>query len=123
MAMLKAIRWVGRSREDLREFPEDARRDIGYALQFAQAGTKHPSAKPLRGFGGAGVLEIVEDCGGDTYRAVYAVCFAKIVYVLHAFKKKSKTGIKTPIKEIELVRSRLRRAEEDYSQFERTKGA
>jgi len=121
MAILRALRWVGRSREDLRQFPEEARRNIGYALQFAQAGTKHPSAKPLHGFGGAAVLEIVEDHQADTYRAVYTVRFAEAVYVLHAFQKKSKSGIKTPKKEIELIRNRLRRAEEEHRQFSHSK--
>jgi phage-related protein len=114
MDVLKPLRWVGRSREDLREFPDEVRRNIGYALQFAQSGTKHPSAKPLKGFGGAGVVEIVEDHAGNAYRAVYTVRFSQAVYVLHVFQKKSKSGIKTPPKEIELIRNRLRRAEEDY---------
>jgi phage-related protein len=102
---------------DLRDFPDEVRRNIGYALQFAQAGTKHPSAKPLHGFGGAGVLEIVEDHAGDAYRAVYTVRFAEAVYVLHAFQKKSKSGIQTPKKEIGLIRNRLRRAEQEHRQF------
>lgn len=114
MAMLKNLRWVGRSLEDLRRFPAGARRNIGYALQFAQAGTKHPSAKPMRGFGGAGVLEIVEDHHGDTYRTVYTVRFAEAVYVLHAFQKKSKSGVATPKKEIDLIHNRLRLAEDDH---------
>jgi phage-related protein len=95
-----------------------ARRDIGYALSFAQRGEKHPSAKPLKGFRGAGVLEIVEDHRGDTYRAVYTVRFAKFVYVLHAFMKKSKSGIKTPQHEIELVERRLKAAETDYREWQ-----
>ena len=114
MQKLKPLRWVGRSREDLRAMPADVRRNIGYALQFAQAGTKHPSAKPLRGFSGAGVLEVVEDHRGDTYRAVYTVRFSEAVYVLHAFRKKSKSGVKTPKNEMELIRLRLRRAEEEH---------
>lgn len=118
--MLKPIRWVGSSREDLCRFPADVRRGIGYALYFAQMGDKHPSAKPLRGFGGAGVLEIVEDDDGDTYRAVYTVRFADVVYVLHAFKKKSKTGVKTPKQSMDLIRERLKRAEEDYRESKRT---
>jgi phage-related protein len=118
MAELKPLRWVGRSREDLRRFPAEARREIGYALQFAQSGTKHPAAKPLRGFGGAGVLEIVEDDDGNTYRAVYTVRFADAVYVLHAFQKKSKVGIKTPKKDLDLIRARLHRAEEDHREHE-----
>lgn len=114
MAILKSLRWIGRSREDLRKFPEEARRNIGYALQFAQAGTKHPSAKPLHGFGGAGVLEIVENFAGDAFRVVYTVRFVEAVYVLHAFKKKSKSRIKTPYKEINLIRKRLRSIETEH---------
>lgn len=110
MKGLKPLIWIGRSLEALRAFPADARRNIGYALHFAQAGTKHSSAKPLKGFGGAGVVEIVEDYDGDTYRAVYTVRFSEAVYVLHAFKKKSKSGVKTPPKEIDLIRARLRGA-------------
>ncbi len=96
MSIIKPVRWIGRSKEDLRNFPEEVRHNIGYALHFAQAGDKHPSAKPLRGFGGAGVIEVVEDNRGDTFRSVYTVCFAEVIYVLHCFKKKSKHGIKTP---------------------------
>ena len=107
----KPVHWVARSKEDLREFPDEARRDVGYALAFAQRGEKHPSAKPLKGFKGAGVLEIVEDYRGDTYRAVYTVRFAEAVYVLHAFKKKSKSGISTPQKEMEVIHARLKVAE------------
>jgi phage-related protein len=118
MEKLKPLRWIGRSRQALREFPAQVRREIGYALQFAQAGTKHPSAKPLRGFGGAGVLEIVEDFDGSTYRAVYTVRFAGAVYVLHAFQKKSKSGIATPKKEIDLIRNRLNRAEQNLKEGE-----
>ena len=113
----KAVRWVGRSREDLRQFPDEAKRDIGFALAFAQRGEKHPSAKPLKGFGGAGVLEIVEDHRGDTYRAVYTVRFGEIVYVLHAFVKKSTSGIKTPKRDIRLIEQRLKAAEADYTQW------
>jgi phage-related protein len=113
---LKPLRWIGSSRNDLQELPSAVRRNIGYALQFAQAGTRHPSAKPLRGFEG-GVLEVVEDCRGDTFRAVYTVRFKLAIYVLHVFQKKSKTGIVTPRHELELVSQRLRRAAEDYRQF------
>ena len=113
MADLKEVRWVGRSREDLREFPSAVRREIGYALQFAQAGTKHPASKPLRGFGSGDVLEIVENRAGNAYRLVYTVRFPNAVYVLHAFQKKSKVGSKTPIKEFQLIRDRLRRAEQE----------
>ena len=122
MPTAKLVRWIGRSREDLRQFPADVRRTIGYALHFAQMGDKHPSAKPLKGFGGAGVLEIVEDHDGSTYRAVYTVRFSDAVYVLHAFQKKSRKRAKTPKQEIELVRQRLRRAEEDYNARQKGKG-
>lgn len=87
---------------------------MGYALYQAQLGLKAPSAKPLRGFGGAGILEIVEDHHTDTYRAVYTVKFSKSVYVLHAFQKKSRKGIATPKADIDLIRQRLRAAEEHY---------
>src|SRR5215470_15992201 len=117
MPTLKPVRWIGSSREDLQGFPAAARRNIGYALHFAQVGDKHPAAKPLQGFGSAGVLEIVEDHDGNTYRAIYTVRFAEVVYVLHAFQKKSKRGIKTPQREIDLMKARLRRAEEDCQQW------
>ena len=113
----KPIRWVGRSRDDLRRFPDEVKRDIGFALAFAQWGEKHPSAKPLKGFGGAGVLEIVEDHRGDTYRAVYTIRFGTFVYVLHAFMKKSASGIKTPKHEVDLIHQRLKAAEADYKQW------
>jgi phage-related protein len=87
---------------------------MGYALYQAQLGRKAPSAKPLAGFGGAGVLEIVEDFQTNTYRAVYTVKFARLVYVLHAFQKKSKKGIATPKPEVDLIKRRLRFAEQDY---------
>jgi phage-related protein len=84
---------------------------MGYALDYAQQGGKHPDANPLRGFGGAGVLEIVEDNDSDTYRAVYTVKFTDTVYVLHVFQKKSKKGSATPKHEIDLIKERLKRAE------------
>ena len=93
------------------------KRDIGFALDKAQRGDKHPSAKPLQGFGGASVLEIVENHDGDTYRAVYTVRFAEAIYVLHCFQKKSKRGIKTPKKELDLIAARLKKAQEDYEQW------
>jgi len=112
--MLKRVDFIGSAREDLKEFPGEVKLDIGYALFEAQQGKKSMAAKPLRGFGGAGVLEIIEDFAGDTYRAVYTVKFAKVVYVLHCFQKKSKSGIKTPRHEIDLIKQRLKAAEEDY---------
>ncbi len=87
---------------------------MGYALYQAQIGEKHGSAKPLKGFGGAGVLEVVTDHVGDTFRAVYTVKFATAIYVLHAFQKKSKAGIKTPTEDLDLIRRRLKAAESDY---------
>ncbi len=76
---MKPVHWIGSSREDLKSFPTEVRRDIGFALRTAQNGEKHPSAKPLQGFGGASVLEIVENHDGDTYRAVYTVRFAEAI--------------------------------------------
>lgn len=111
---MKALGWVGSAKKDLLAFPADVVRQVGYALYLAQQGEKAQSAKPLKGFGGASVLEVVEDHEGDTYRAVYTVRFAEVIYVLHAFEKKSRQGIATPPHEIEKVRSRLKRAEEMY---------
>ncbi|MGE0100983.1 MAG: type II toxin-antitoxin system RelE/ParE family toxin [Blastocatellales bacterium] len=110
----KPVYWIKSSKEELCEFPVEVLRQVGYALYFAQIGDKHPSAKPLKGFGGAGVLEIVEDHDGDTYRAVYTVKFAGAIYVLHAFQKKSKSGIKTPKQTITLIKERLKLAQEDH---------
>lgn len=114
----KAVRWLGSSRDDLRGFPEEVRNRVGGALWEAQLGRKAPYAKPLKGFGGAGVLEVVDDFDGDTYRAVYTVRFAGVVYVLHAFQKKSKRGVATPRQEIALIVQRLQRAREDYEQWQ-----
>jgi phage-related protein len=109
---MRQLIWVGSSLEDLRAFPDEVKRTMGYALHLAQMGGKHLDAKPLRGFGGAGVLEVVDNLAGNTYRAVYTVRFPTAVYVLHAFQKKARRGIATPKQDIELVRSRLRRAQE-----------
>lgn len=95
---------------------------MGYALYQAQVGRKAPSAKPLAGFRGAGVLEIVEDHQTDTYRAVYTVKFSEWVYVLHAFQKKSKKGIATPKPDIDLIKRRLKVAEEDYKMRQAERG-
>ena len=113
----KPVRWIGRSLEDLRRFPEDVRRRVGVTLWEAQLGAKAGYAKPLKGFGSAGVLEIVDDFDGNSYRAVYTVRFAGMVYVLHAFQKKSKKGIETPKPELHLIEQRLKRAKEDYEQW------
>lgn len=88
---------------------------MGYALFLAQTGGKHPDAKPLKGLGGAGVLEVVDDYDGNAFRAVYTVRFEGAVYVLHAFQKKSKKGIKTPKHEIDIVKQRLIRAREIHA--------
>ena len=107
---LKPLYWVGSSLKDLRDSPEEVKDGIGYALELVQKGEKPANAKPLKGFGGAIVLEIVEDFDGDTWRAVYAVAIASSVYVLHVFKKKSKRGIATPKQELDLIKRRLRDA-------------
>jgi phage-related protein len=111
---LKPLAWIASSRADLRSFPEEVKDAVGFALYDAQQGGKNADAKPLRGFGGAGVLEIVEDYDGDTYRAVYTVRFNECIYVLHVFQKKSKSGVKTPKAEIDLIKSRLKRAQEAH---------
>ena len=103
----RQIAFVGSSLDDLRGFPEAVKDVVGYALWLAQNGDKHPSAKPLKGFAGASVLEIAEKYEGDAYRAVYTTSFDGIVYVLHAFKKKSARGIATPERHIDLVKRRL----------------
>jgi len=108
---LRPVVWVGSSRKDLREFPDAVQDQMGYALYVAQRGGKHRDAKVLSGFGGAGVVEIIEDHRGDTFRAVYTLRFAGTVYVLHAFQKKSKTGRETPRGDIELISQRLHEAE------------
>ena len=109
----RPVDWVASSKKDFMSFPEEVRRDVGYALGVAQLGGRHPSAKPWTGEG-SGVLELVEDHDGDTYRAVYTVKFKEVIYVLHAFKKKSPKGIKTANVDKELVASRLKLAQADY---------
>lgn len=109
----KPLHWVGSAKADFLEFPEEPRRDIGYALGLAQLGGKHPHAKPWKGEG-SGVFEIVESHDGDAYRAVYTVRFEGVVYVLHAFQKKSPSGIRTAKADVDLVRERLKRARADF---------
>jgi phage-related protein len=118
---MKPLGWIGSSREDLRAFPRHVQHEIGVALTVAQFGGKHPAAKPLRGFGGAQVLEVVEDHDGDTYRAVYTVRFADVLYVLHCFQKKSTRGVKTSQRDIEMIKARLRRAQEDYNAWRKAR--
>jgi phage-related protein len=108
----KHVLWVGSSKKDLMAMPDEVRSAFGFALYLAQQGKKHQNAKPLKGFSGAGVLEVVEDCLGDTFRAVYTVKIAKVIYVLHCFQKKSKRGIETPKQEIDLIRDRLKMAQD-----------
>jgi phage-related protein len=106
--------WIGSTRRDVRAFPRAVRRDVGHALYAAQEGELDPSAKPLSGFGGASVLEIVAQHRGDTWRAVYTVRYPGAVYVLHVFQKKSKHGIATAKKDIDLIRQRLNEAERQH---------
>jgi phage-related protein len=107
----KPVIWMGSSLRDLRNFPEPVQDRMGYALYVAQGGGKHADTKTLRGFGGAGMVEIVTDFRGDTFRAVYTLRFAGAVYVLHAFQKKSTTGRETSRRDIDLIKQRLREAE------------
>jgi phage-related protein len=118
--MVRPVRWVGSSKDDLSLFPTEVKRRVGGALWDAQMGLKAPFAKPLKGFGGANVLEVVDDFDGDTYRAVYTVRFAGAVYVLHAFQKKSKKGAATPKRDLQLVTERLNRAKKDYDQWQKS---
>jgi len=111
MVVERPIVWVGSSRRDLREFPRVVRRDIGRALYAAQEGETDPATKPMHGFSGSSVVEITAHHRGDTWRTVYTVRFAESIYVLHAFQKKSKSGISTPKREMELIRQRLAEAE------------
>jgi len=104
----KPLEWIGSSKKDLKALPEEVVDVFGYALFLAQTGGKHDQAKPLRGFGSAGVLEVIEDFRGDAYRAVYTVRFEESVFVLHVFQKKSKTGIETPKRDMDLIRERLK---------------
>lgn len=106
----KPLEWIGSSHKDLMALPADVRRLFGFALSL-QSGDKHDAAKVLKGFGGAGVLEVVEDDVGGTYRAVYTVKFAEAVFVLHCFQKKSKRGIATPKEDMDIIHARLKIAE------------
>ena len=108
---MKATHFVGSSLADLKEFPLDVRQDVGFALHQAEHGEKSLHATPLVGFKGAGVLEVVSNSDGETYRAVYTVKLSEAVFVLHCFQKKSKTGIATPEKDMSLIRSHLKDAE------------
>ena len=111
---VKPLFWVGGTKKDLKALPDDVQDVVGYALYLAQTGGKHPDAKPLHGFGGAGVLEVVEEHKGNAYRAVYTVKFGQAVYALHAFQKKSASGIATRKQDLDLIRQRLALAQEHY---------
>ena len=111
--MDKVLIWLSSSRKDLRTFPEDVKDNMGYALRQIQKGKQPAGAKPWKGLG-SGVLEILDDFDGNTYRAVYTVRFAEAVYALHCFQKKSKRGIETPLKDKHLVEERLKLAGAHY---------
>ena len=113
----KPLFWVGSSKDDLRDFPEDVKDVMGHALDIAQQG-----GKSMSGFGGAGVLEIVDDFDGSTYRAVYTVQLARAVYVLHAFQKKSKKGIATPKPVMDQIHNRLKLARDHHAEWHRAAG-
>lgn len=115
MEELRPVYWIRSSKRDLKSFPEEVQDVMGFGLYMAQVGEKHISAKRLKGMG-SGVMEIVENHDGDTYRAIYTVRFKRAVYMLHAFQKKAKRGIATPKEEMELVRRRLRDAEAHYDE-------
>jgi phage-related protein len=110
----KPLEWMGNTRRVVQGFPKPVRQVVGQALYAAQIGDTHIDTKLLKGFGGASVVEIIADYDGDTFRAVYTVKFRGVVYALHAFQKKSKKGIKTPQKEIDLITHRLKDAEQHY---------
>jgi phage-related protein len=112
----KDLVWVASSRRDMKGMPRAVQRAFGVALFVAQCGAMPPVAKPLKGFGGSGVLELIEDDRSGTYRAVYTVRFAGSIYVLHVFQKRSKRGIATPAQDIELVRERLKRAQDIHKE-------
>jgi phage-related protein len=116
---LKPLRWLGSSKQDLRSLPAPVEDLFGYALHLAQTGKKHEQAKPLRGFGSAGILEIVEDWDRSTYRAVYTVRLKGSVFVLHVFQKKSTHGMATPKADIDLIRERLKAAEKVAKELSR----
>lgn len=118
----KPVKWVGSAKRDLDAMPDDVKDVFGHAIDLAQTGGRHIDSKIMSGFGSAGVLEVVEDHQGDTFRAVYTVRFAGWVYVLHCFQKKSKSGIKTPQADMDLIRSRLQAARLDFEAWKAKQG-
>ncbi len=117
MTIPKKVVWIGSSLNDLRDFPEDVKDEIGHALLTAQTGGKSHNAKPLKGFRGASVLAVRDDFDGDTYRAVYTIEFEEAVFVLHCFQKKSTHGISTSVQDIELIKRRLMVAEAEHKEW------
>lgn len=117
----KPLIWIGSSKKDLMGLPVVVRKFFGHALDFAQHGDQHDAAKALKGFGGAGVLEVVEHDAGGTYRAVYTVQFEEAVFVLHCFQKKSKRGIATPKADLEIIRARLKAAKASVQEMKNAK--
>ena len=111
----RPLYWIGSALKDISRFPSDVQRSVGFALSAAQYGGKHPATKPWKGEG-PGILEVVKDYEGDTYRAIYTVRFARAVYVLHVFQKKSPRGIQTRHSDVALVRERLKTAQRDYEE-------
>ena len=111
----KPVVWIASSRRDMRAMPREVRRSFGVALYAVQTGVTPPMAKVLKGFGGAGVLELIEDDAGGTYRSAYTVRYATAVYVLHVFQKKSKRGRATPQRDTDLIEERLKRAAEIHA--------
>jgi phage-related protein len=113
----KPLVWIGSSKRDLMALPVPVRKFFGHALDFAQRGDKHDAAQVLKGFGSAGVLEIIKDAHGGTYRAVYTIKFKEAVFVLHVFQKKSKQGIATPKPDMDIIRERLKVAEQKVKEM------
>lgn len=118
---IKPVEWLGSTLEDLRILPEPVQDDFGYALYLAQTGDKHVHAKPLKGYRGAGVLEVVRQHDSQAYRAIYTVRFEEAIYILHVFQKKSKSGIATPMAEMRVVEARLKEAQQRHSEIEKEK--
>ena len=118
----RPLMWVASSKGDLLDMPDDVVDDFGHGLYQAQVGKFPDIGKPLSGFGSANVIELIKDHKGDTFRAVYTVRFVEVIAVLHAFQKKSKKGKETPKQDIELIRSRLKTAEEMYREWKRKRG-
>ncbi len=118
---MKKVYWMGSSQKEIRSFPREVRQEIGFSIEIAQNGRKALNAVPLVGFNGAGVLEVISNGEGGTFRTVYTVRFDDVIYVLHAFQKKSKTGIATSKKDINLIKERLATAEQHYKEMQKVR--